>query len=281
MRNVLKTAMLLTFLILVVIFCGYALGGRRGMRGAFFFASLMSFGIYGFSDRSVLAMHRAQPLSESEAPEVFEIVRELSEIAGIPAPRLYMLPSASANCFSTGRSPKHAAIAVTHGIVGLLNREELAGVFGHELSHILDHDSLLSSIVAVLAGALSAFASIFRGSFAWGGERDDRDRDNPLLLLLFVCIMPLVGILIQLMMARSREYRADKRAARLCGNPLYLASALRKIAAASAKFPLRDATPATAHLFIMNPLSGKGWTAFFNTHPSVEARADRLEGTVP
>ena len=277
MSNFFKTSFLLTALTLLVVFCGYTLGGRMGMMYAFIFAVVMNFGAYGFSDKIVLAMHRAQPLKEDEAPEVFEIIRNLSEKAGIPEPRLFMLPSASANAFATGRSPKHAVIAVTHGIVGLLNKEELSGVFGHELSHILNRDILLASIVATLAGALSMIASMFRWSFFWGGERDDHDKGNPLALILIAILMPVVATLIQLAISRSREYGADQRAAGHCGNPLYLASALRKIEAASRQFPLRDAQPATAHLFIMNPLSGKGWTSLFSTHPPTEARIARLE----
>ena len=277
MRNSLKAAILLTLLTLLVVFCGYALGGQGGMKIAFILACLMDMGLYGFSDRIVLAMHRAQLLTPDEAPEVFAIVRELSKKAGIPAPRLYMLPSASANAFATGRNSKHGAIAITHGIVGLLNKEELSGVLGHELAHILDRDVLLSSIVATLSGGLSMIVSMFHGSFAWGGERDEHDKSHPLAWVLAAIVMPLAALLIHLTIARSREYRADRRGAQLCGEPLYLASALRKIDVTSKRLPLRDAVPATAHLFIANPLSGKGWSAFFNTHPSVEDRIARLE----
>lgn len=277
MKGLLKTILLLTLLTLLVVFCGYALGGTSGMRAAFLFACLMNFGAYWFSDKIVLATHRAQPLSEEEAPEVFAIVKGLAAKAGIPAPRLYMLPSASANAFATGRDPRHGAIAVTHGIVGLLNKEELSGVLGHELSHILNRDILLASIVAALTGVLSLSASMFRWSFVWGGERDEHDKGHPLALLLIAILMPIAAMLIQLSISRSREYEADQCGAGLCGDPLYLASALRKLEAVSRKFPLRDASPATAHLFIMNPLSGKGWSALFSTHPSIEERMARLE----
>lgn len=277
MVNFFKTTFLLVFLTLLVVFCGYALGGERGMMIAFILACLMNLGSYWASDKIVLAMYRAQPLAENEAPEVFEIVRNLAAKAGIPMPRLYVLPSASANAFATGRDPKHAAIAVTHGIVGLLNKEELSGVLGHELSHILNRDILLSSIVAALAGALSMIASMFRWSFFWGGERDEHDKGHPLALLLASIVMPLAAILIQLAISRSREYKADWCGAQLCEEPLYLASALRKIDAASRRLPLREAEPATAHLFIANPLSGKGWSALFSTHPPTEERIARLE----
>lgn len=277
MVSSLKIAMLWMSLMLLAVSCGYALGGTQGMMIAFILACLVNLGFYWFSDRIVLAMHRAQPLAEEEAPEVFEIVRKLSAKAGIPAPRLFMLPSASANAFATGRDPKHAAIAVTHGLVGLLNEEELSGVLGHELSHILNHDILLSSVVATLAGALSMIASMFRWSFFWGGERDERDRGHPLALLLAAILMPFVAMLIQVAISRSREYEADRSGAHLCEEPLYLASALRKIETVSKRFPLREGEPSTAHLFIANPLSGKGWALLFNTHPPMEERIARLE----
>ena len=277
MANFFKTTFLLTLLTLLVVFFGFALGGGRGMSIAFCFACVMNFGAYWFSDKIVLAMHRAQLLTEDEAPEVFEILRKLSSKAGVPMPRLYMLPSASANAFATGRDPKHAAIAVTHGIVGLLNKEELSGVLGHELSHILNYDILLSSIVATLAGALSMIASMFRWSFFWGGERDERDNGHPLALILISVVMPFVAMLIQLAISRSREYGADLGGAKLCEEPLYLSSALRKIDAASKRLPLREAQPAPAPLFITNPLSGKGWSALFSTHPPLEDRMARLE----
>ena len=237
----------------------------------------MCLGFYWFGGSIVLRTHRAQPLTEEEAPEVFEIVRQLSERAGIPMPRLHLLPSASANALATGRGPKHAVIAVTHGLVGLLNKEELSGVLGHEVSHILSRDILLSSVVSTLAGAFVSIVSLFRGSFFWGGERDERDRENPLPLILFVVVMPMIAALVQLTISRAREYEADRCGARLCEDPLYLASALKKIDAHIRRFPLRDAAPATAHLFIVSPLPAKGWSVLFSTHPSVEDRIARLE----
>lgn len=277
MKNSLRITFLLTLLTLFVVFCGYALAGRKGVVVALIFAGLAHAGLYGLSGKIVLSMHRAQRLAENEAPEVFEILKQLSAKAGIPAPRLYMLPSASANAFATGCSPKHAAIAVTHGIVGLLNKEELSGVLGHELSHILNRDILLASIVATLAGALSMTASMFRWSFFWGGERDGHDNGHSLALALALVFMPMAAALIRLTTSRSREYEADARGAGLCGDPFYLASALKKIDAVSKRFPLRDAGFATAHIFIAHPLSGKGWRSIFNTHPSVEDRMARLE----
>lgn len=277
MTGYFKTAFLLVFLTLIVLFSGYALGGRGGMGVAFVFSCAMNLGAYWFSDRVVLAIHRAQPLSEQEAPEVFAIAKRLSAKAGIPVPRLYLLPSAAANAFATGRDPKHAAIAITHGIVGLLNVEELEGVLAHELAHVLNRDILLSSIVATLAGALSLVASLFRWSPLWNSrDSDQRDKGHPLALLWIALVMPFVALLLQLAISRSREYGADARGARLCEDPLYLASALKKLDASLKKFPLRDAAPATAHLFILNPLSKKAWTALFGTHPPIESRITRL-----
>jgi len=277
MRNFLKTILLLTSLAFFVAFCGYSLGGRNGMIAAFIFAGLTNISLYWFNDGIMLAIHRAQPLARDEAPEVFEILEELSRKAGIPVPRLYMLPSASANAFATGRDPKHAAIAIAHGLAGLLNREELSGVLAHELSHILNRDILFSSIVAIMAGALGMIAAMFRWSFFWGGERDNHDNGHSLALILTSILMPIIALFIQLTILRSREYGADVRGAGLCENPLYLASALKKIDLVSRQVPLRDGGPATAHLFIVNPLSGKGWLTLFGTHPSIEDRIVRLE----
>lgn len=278
MSNFVKTTFLLVTLTMLVVWCGAFLGGQNGMVFAFVFACLMNFGSWWFSDKIVLAMHRAQPLTEAEAPEVFSILSKLSEKAGIPMPRLYLIPSASANAFATGRGPGHAVIAVTHGIVKLLNKEELEGVLAHEMSHILNRDILISSVVATLAGVLSMIASMFRWSFFWGGERDDRGKGHPLALLMISIIMPIVAMLIQLAISRSREYGADERGAQLSESPLYLASALKRLEVASKKLPLRDPQPATAHLFIINPLSGKGWDTLFSTHPPLEDRIARLEG---
>lgn len=276
MGSYFRSLMVLSVLMLMIVLGGYAWGGERGGIIAFVLSCLTDLGVYGFSDRFVLSRHRAQPLAEEEAPEVFRILRELSAKAGIPAPKLLMLPSASANVFSVGRDPKHATIAMTHGLVGRLNEEELSGVLGHELAHILNRDTLLSSAVATLAGILSSVASLFRWSFVWGGERDERDRDNPLPFVFFVMVMPFVALLIRLSISKTMAFRADEQGAEFCGNPLYLVSAFRKINEAAKKFPLRDAAPATAHLFIFNPLPSKRWNSLFDPHPSFEARVDRL-----
>ena len=278
MNNIFKTAFLLTALTLLLLFVGQALGGRSGMITAFVFACVMNFGAYWFSDRIVLASYRAQPISEEEAPEIYAIVRELAAEAKIPMPNIYMIPSAAPNAFATGRNPRHAAVALTQGIFELLNKEELKGVLGHELSHVIHRDILISSIAATLAGAISMLASMARWAFMFGGSRDDDDRQrNPLVLLIMSIVVPLAATLIQLAVSRSREYDADESGAHLCGNPLYLASALRKLEAGSREIPMRDASPSTAHLFIVNPLSGEGFAKLFSTHPPIEERIARLE----
>ncbi|OGW80102.1 MAG: protease HtpX, partial [Omnitrophica bacterium GWA2_52_8] len=228
--------------------------------------------------RIVLSMYRARSLDEKDAPELFGIVRELAAEAGIPVPRLYIIPSAAANAFATGRDPRHAAVAVTHGIVKILNREELKGVLAHELAHVEHRDILISSVAATLAGVIGMLASMARWSlYLGGGRRNDERSANPLALLMMAILMPIAASLIQLAVSRSREYEADRRGAHVCGNPLYLASALRKLESAAKEIPLRDAEPATAHLFIVSPLRGIDWARLFMTHPPLEERIARLE----
>lgn len=247
------------------------------MTTAFVFACLMNFGAYWFSDKLVLAMYRAQPISEVDAPEIYSIVREISQTAEIPMPRIYMIPSAAPNAFATGRNPKNAVIAVTEGILEILNREELKGVLAHELAHVTNRDILVSSIAATLAGAVTMLANMARWSLMIGGGRRDERGQNPLVLLLMSILVPIAALLIQLAVSRSREYGADERGAHLCGNPLYLANALRKLEASSDRILMHEADPSTAHLFIVNPLRGSGFVKLFNTHPPIEERVARLE----
>ena len=278
MNNILKTTFLLTALTLLLVFFGEAIGGQSGMMTAFVFACLINLFAYWFSDRLVLALYRAQPVSEFDAPEVFSIIRELTEKMGMPMPRLYLIPSATPNAFATGRGPKHAVVAVTQGILELLNREELTGVLAHELAHVKHRDILISSIAAVLAGAISMLANMLRWSLMFGGgsRRDERD-GNPFALLVMAILAPIAAMLIQLAVSRSREYDADESGAHFCGNPLYLASALRKLESAVKRVPMRDAEPATVHLFIVNPLRVGGLTRLFSTHPPMDERIARLE----
>lgn len=278
MGNIFKTAFLLTSLTLLFILFGQAVAGRQGMVTAFVFACLMNFFAYWFSDKMVLAAYRARPISESEAPEVYEIVRELAAEARIPMPKIYMIPSSSPNAFATGRNPSHAAVALTQGIFELLNREELKGVLAHELSHVLHRDILISSVAATLAGAISMLANLARWSLMFGGSRRDNEREqNPFALLMMAILTPIAAALIQLAVSRSREYDADAQGGKLCGNPLYLASALRRLEAGSRRDVLLGAEPSNAHLFIVNPLSGASFANLFSTHPPVEERIARLE----
>ncbi len=273
-----KTVFLLTALTLLMMFFGQAIAGHDGMVMAFFFACAMNFFAYWFSDKLVLSAYRAEPLSEHDAPEVYSIVRELAQEARIPMPRVYMIPSASPNAFATGRNPKNAVVAVTQGIFDLLNREELKGVLAHEISHVLNRDILISSIAATLAGAVSMLANMARWGLMFGGGRRDNERDvNPVALLLMAILTPIAATLIQLAVSRSREYGADETGAHLCGNPLYLASALRRLEGASQRVRMREAEPSSAHLFIVNPLKGDGLMALFSTHPPMEERIARLE----
>jgi heat shock protein HtpX len=278
MNNLLKTTLLLISLTLLLVFFGRVLGGPSGMLTAFVFACVMNFGAYWFSDKLVLAMYRAQPLAEDHAPEIYAIVRELSEEAHIPMPRIYLIPSAAPNAFATGRNPQHAAVAVTQGIFELLNAEELKGVLAHELAHVFHRDILTSTIAATLAGAISMLANMVRWTLMFGGSSREDDRNaNPVALLFMVILMPLAAMLVQMAVSRSREYHADEAGAALCGNPLYLASALQKLENASRKIPMHQADPSSAHLFIVNPLKGSAFASLFSTHPPLERRIARLE----
>jgi heat shock protein HtpX len=279
MRSAIKTAMLLGALTGLLMLIGGLVGGARGAEFAFFIALAMNFFSYWFSDKIVLRTYGAQELDPSAAPELNSIVQELAHEAHIPVPRMYLIDTDTPNAFATGRSPKHAAVAVTRGILRICSREELKGVLGHELSHVINRDILTSSIAATLAGAIMILASWARwgaifGGFGGGG--DDNRRGGLLELLVMAFLAPLAASLIQLAVSRTREYQADASGARLAHNPLYLANALRKLEAANERMPM-DAGPATAHLFIVNPLSAQGISRLFSTHPPIEERIRRLE----
>lgn len=280
--KMLKTAFLLTILTLMFVAIGGLLGGRSGMMMAFGFALVMNFVTYWFSDKIVLAMYRAKEVTEAEAPDLVRAVRHLVQLADMPMPKVYIIPSAAPNAFATGRSPKHAAVAATQGILNILNEEELIGVLSHELSHVRNRDILIGTIAAAIAGAIYMLADMARWSLLWGGgNRNDRERGNAVfqlaLMLVVAIIAPIAAMLVQMAISRAREYQADESGARLCRKPLALASALRKIHMAAERTPL-DANPATAHLFIVNPLSAKGLVNLFSTHPPVERRIEILEG---
>ncbi len=279
MGNALKTALLLGLLTGLLLAIGDALGGRQGLVLALGIAGLMNFVGYFFSDRIALAMHHAQAVDERQAPELYAIVAELAQRAGIPMPRLYVIPEMQPNAFATGRSPKHAAVAVTEGLLRTMNRAELAGVLAHELAHVKNRDILTASIAATLAGAITVLARMVGYALMFGG-RDREDNGGALGGIFLLIVAPIAALLIQLAISRSREYAADEKAARLTGNPLALASALRKLAALTQRVPMETAQPATASLMIANPFSGGGLMRLFSTHPPIEERIARLEAMV-
>jgi heat shock protein HtpX len=280
--NALKTTVLLAALTGILVAAGQALGGREGAMLALVFAAVLNFGSYWFSDRIVLAMYRAVPVDQVNDPQARRlqtIIERLVVKAGLPMPRVYLIPDASLNAFATGRDPSHAAVAATAGILQALDDQELEGVMAHELSHVRHRDILTSSIVATIAGAISMLANMAQWAMIFGGGRrdDDRGGSSGLGLLLTMILAPITATLIQLAISRSREFEADAGGARITQQPLALASALKKLEAFSQKRPLAAATPATAHLFIVNPLRGGGISKLFSTHPPMADRVARLE----
>jgi heat shock protein HtpX len=278
MTSIFKTTILLGALTGLLMIIGGLAGGRHGVELALIIAVAMNFFSYWFSDKMVLAAYGAKPIDASSAPEVFAIVQELALQAHIPMPRLYLIDSDTPNAFATGRNPNHAAVAVTRGIMRICTRDELKGVLAHELSHVINRDILTSSIAATLAGAVMMLGSFVRWGaiFGLGGRGEDDERGGIAGLLIAGILAPIAASLIQLAISRTREYQADASGARLSHNPLLLANALRKLEAANERMPL-DAGPATAHLFIVNPLSAQGMMRLFSTHPPIEERIRRLE----
>jgi heat shock protein HtpX len=275
MGNVLKTGILLGVLTALFVLIGGAVGGQNGMVIAFVLALGMNAFSYWFSDKIVLRMYRAQPISESQAPALYATVRRLATRAQIPMPPIYLIPTDAPNAFATGRDSSHAAVAVTEGILRILNEEELEGVLAHELSHVRNRDVLISTIAATLAGAITYLAHMLQWGALLGGRQDDEGRGHPMAGLVLAIVAPLAAMLIQLAVSRSREFHADATGARLAGRPDGLASALRKLEIASRTVHL-PASPATAHLFIVNPLSGEAFQRLFSTHPSTAERIARL-----
>jgi len=274
MGNTFKTAFLLTALTLLLLFIGRIFGGQNGMLLALIFAAVLNFVSYFFSDKIALAMYRAQPVTREELPRAYQIVELLTQKAGIPMPKIYVIPTDSPNAFATGRNPNHASVAVTQGILNLLNDEELEGVLAHELGHVRNRDILISSIAATVAGAITYVARF--GMFFGTGGRDDR-REGGIGALLMLILAPIAAMLIQLAVSRSREYQADETGAHFTGNPYALASALAKLDAYSKRLPLQ-ATPSTAHLFIVQPFLGMSLANMFSTHPPIAKRIERLTG---
>jgi heat shock protein HtpX len=275
--NRLKTLLLLATLTALFLFVGQALGGRGGLMIALVLAGVMNFASYWWSDKIVLRMYGAQEITEAQAPELFAIVRRLAQRTQIPMPRVYIIPEETPNAFATGRNPQNAAVAVTDGIMRLLDREELEGVLAHELGHVQNRDTLIMTVAATLAGALSHLASMAMWGAMLGGRSDDDEGSNPIAGLLGIIIAPIAATLIQMAISRSREFLADQHGAQVSGNPLALASALQKIEAWSQRIPITTGSPATAHLFIINPFSGSGLVRLFSTHPSTEERIARLQ----
>jgi heat shock protein HtpX len=275
--NMLKTGVLLGVLTALFVVIGYALGGQQGMVVAFALAVAMNMFSYWFSDKIVLAMYGARPISEAEAPRLYAIVRRLATRAQIPMPPVYLIPTDAPNAFATGRSPDHAAVAVTEGIMRILDEDELEGVLAHELSHVRNRDVLISTIAATLAGAITYLAHMMQWAAFFGGGRssDDEEGGSPWAMLLLAILAPFAAMLVQLAVSRAREYQADASGARLAGRPTGLAKALEKLETAARAEPL-PANPATAHLFIVNPLSGQTLMRLFSTHPPTEERIRRL-----
>jgi len=276
--NTIKTTLLLGLLTGIILLIGDFMGGSRGVELAFLVAIAMNFFSYWFSDKIVLRAYQAKQLSQDEAPELYNIVRELAAASGTPMPRLYLVESDTPNAFATGRNPHHAAVAVTSGILRICTWDELKGVLAHELSHVNNRDILTSSIAATLAGAIMMIATWVRWGALLGGFGGDREEGEGGMvgLLIMAIIAPLAATLIQLAISRTREYQADRSGAKLTHNPLLLANALRKLEVANERMPLA-ASPNTAHLFIVNPLSAQGLTRLFSTHPPLEERIRRLE----
>lgn len=274
--NGFKTAILLTLMMVVFLLIGYGIGGRSGMTVAFIFSLAMNFGTYWFSDKIVLMQYKAKPVTREEAPKFYEMVEKLAQNANIPMPKVYIIDDPSPNAFATGRNPQNASVAATTGILAKLNNEEMAGVMAHELAHVKNRDILIGTIAASIAGSITFIATMARWTMIFGG-RDDEDEGGGLISsLLLIVLAPIAAMILQMSISRSREYLADEGGSKISGNPKALASALAKIS--NTEIPVHDAGPATAHMFIVNPFSGKakGFMNLFSTHPPVEERIARL-----
>jgi heat shock protein HtpX len=275
--NGFKTALLFIVLTLILVTAGYLIGGRNGVTIAFIMALVMNFASYWFSDKIVLMMYRAKEVTEAENPRLYRIVRQTVQMAGLPMPKVYIVPNPSPNAFATGRNPQHAAVAATEGILNLLDDDELMAVMAHELGHVKNRDTLVGAAAATIAGAISYLGYMAQWMPFFGGGRDDDERGGNIFVILLIAILaPIAAMLVQMAISRQREFGADKSSAEISHKPLALASALRKLHSMSHRVPLQG-SPATAHMFIVNPLSGKSFTSLFSTHPPVDERIARLE----
>lgn len=281
MHNTIKTGLLLAALTIMFVLIGGALGGQRGMTVAFVLALVMNVASYWFSDRVVLAMYRAQPIDEARAPGLYATVRRLATRAQMPMPRLYLIPSATPNAFATGRTPERGVVAVTEGILRLLDDGELEGVLAHEMAHVRNRDVLIMTVAATVAGAITYLAHMAQWAAFFGGHRgDDEEGRHPAVLLLLALVAPIAATIVQLAISRAREFQADAEGARIAGRPDGLIAALQKLQRANQALPM-EANPATAHLFIVNPLSGGAVMRLFATHPPLEERIARLRALRP
>jgi heat shock protein HtpX len=279
--NTTKTVVLMVGLTVLLVLIGGAFGGRQGMIMAFMFASVMNIFSYWFSDKIVLRMYGAREVSEADAPVLYSVTRDNAMKMNMPMPKVYIIPSDAPNAFATGRNPNHAAVAATEGILKLLTKEELSGVMAHEMGHVRNRDILIGTIAATIAGAISMLAHMAQWAMIFGGGRRDGDEGAGGMIggILMIILAPIAAALIQMAISRSREYEADATGARISGNPLALASALKKLHAGTQRIPM-NANPATAHMFIVNPLRGGGFVKLFSTHPPMEERIARLEAMV-
>ncbi len=272
-----KTVFLMTLMMVLFLLVGYILGGSTGMTIAFLFSLVMNFGSYWFSDKLVLSMYHAKEIKKEDAPRFYSIIEDLAQKANLPMPKVYVINDPTPNAFATGRNPQNAAVAATTGIINSLSSEELSGVMAHELAHVKHRDILIGTITATLVGTITYIAQIAGWAFMFGrGVGGSRDEGGISSLFLLI-VAPIAAIILQLAVSRSREYSADDGGAQISGNPLALASALRKISAANKIKPLSRVKPATAHMFIINPLHGGGISKLFSTHPPIEERIKRLQ----
>jgi heat shock protein HtpX len=276
--NHVKTGLLLAGLTVLLVLLGRWIGGAQGMIIAFAFAIIMNVGSYWFSDKIVLAMYKAQPITPDESPDLYRMVARLCERASLPMPQLYVIPDPTPNAFATGRDPKHSAVAVNQGLLSILDREEVEGVIAHELAHIKNRDTLISTIAATIAGAITMLAHMAQFAAMFGGHSrgDDDEGSNPIALLAMAIVAPFAAMILQMAISRSREYQADRVGSEICGRPLALASALSKLER-GVSMRHSHADPATAHMFIVNPLRGQAFANLFSTHPSTADRVAKLE----